>query len=282
MLVGNSQELAIVLEGPDDLYLLKNVVDSDIHLLVSSSGKRGVLQAAELAIAHGLTRALFVVDRDYDDFLPETPTYPSNVIVSTHHDCFVDVLVDNMDSLRHVIATKLSSYVRRSGSPVGDTRRAAEVVINSAISLARCKAVVRIVAARMAIGFNFTKFSYYKFSPNDITSDLIYAELAAQYVGVVDLPSDPSIILAGVALELDNCSYVPFGDHDFLEALCRVLNEHCVYMQPDAFREAVFMALKARDLLKVRWCDDVAQRSAALGVSLFSSANTQARYSYAS
>lgn len=282
MLVGNSQELAIMLEGPDDLCLLSNVVNSHIHLLVSSSGKRGVLRAAESAIVHGISRALFVVDRDYDDFLPESPTYPSNVVVSTHHDCFVDVLVENMDSLTHVIATKLSSYARRSGSTVGDARGVANVVINLAISLARCKAVVRIVAARMAIGFNFTKFSYYKYSPNVITSDLIYADLADRYVGMVDLPSDPSIILAGVALELDNCSYVPFGDHDFLEALCRVLNEHGVCMQPDTFREAVFMTLKARDLLKARWCDDVAQRSAALGVSFFSSANTQARYSNAS
>ena len=282
MLVGNSEELAIMLEGPDDLCLLSNVVDSGIHLLVSSSGKRGVLRAAEMAIVHGLSRALFIVDRDYDDFLPESPTYPSNVVVSTHHDCFVDVLVENMDSLAHVIATKLSSYARRSGSTVGDTRGVANLVINLAISLARCKAIVRIVAARMAIGFNFTKFSYYKYSSNVITSELIYADLAARYVGVVDLPSDPSILLAGVALELDNCSYVPFGDHDFLEALCRVLNEHGVCMQPDTFREAVFMALKARDLLKARWCDDVAQRSAALGVSLFSSANSQARYSYAS
>lgn len=282
MLVGNSQELAIMLEGPDDLCLLSNVVNSHIHLLVSSSGKRGVLRAAESAIVHGISRALFVVDRDYDDFLPESPTYPSNVVVSTHHDCFVDVLVENMDSLTHVIATKLSSYARRSGSTVGDARGVANVVINLAISLARCKAVVRIVAARMAIGFNFTKFSYYKYSPNVITSDLIYADLADRYVGMVDLPSDPSIILAGVTLELDNCSYVPFGDHDFLEALCRVLNEHGVCMQPDTFREAVFMTLKARDLLKARWCDDVAQRSAALGVSFFSSANTQARYSNAS
>lgn len=118
--------------------------------------------------------------------------------------------------------------------------------------------------------------------PNEITSDLIYDELASSYAGSVALPNAPSFLLADVALELDGCSYAPFGDHDFLEALCRILKEHGVSMRPDAFREAVFMALKACDLLKVQWCDDAAQRSAALGVSLFLSHEGQSRYSFAS
>lgn len=282
MLVGKSQKLAIMVEGPDDLFLLKNVVDSEIHLVVSSSGKSGVLKTAELAYSQGLSRALFLVDRDYDDFLFKVPMYPSNVIVSTHHDCFVDVLVENMDSLSHVVVTKLSGLARRKGLGAVDVHSDAKSIIDSAISLARCKTVVRIVAARNAIGFDFKRFSFYKFSPNEITSDLIYDELASSYAGSVALPNAPSFLLADVALELDGCSYAPFGDHDFLEALCRILKEHGVSMRPDAFREAAYMALKACDLLKVQWCDDAAQRSAALGVSLFLSHEGQSRYSFAS
>ncbi len=282
MLVGKSKRLAIMVEGPDDLFLLNNVVDSEIHLVASSSGKNGVLRAAELAYDQGLSRALFIVDRDYDDFLIKVPTYPLNVIVSAHHDCFVDVLVKNMDSLSHVVVTKLSGRARRSGLGGVDVHGVAKSIIDSAISLARCKTVVRIVAARNAIGFDFKRFSFYKFSPNEITSDLIYGELASSYAGTVALPSTPSLILADVALELDGCSYAPFGDHDFLEALCRMLKEHGVCMKPDAFREAVFMSLKACDLLKVQWCDDASRRAAALGVSLFSTHKAQSRYSFAS
>ena len=80
LLTASSSRFVIALEGEDDRRLVNGLINSTILLYVGSTGKTGLLTAAQHAERTGVTHVTFVIDRDYDDFSKNGHTYPKNVV----------------------------------------------------------------------------------------------------------------------------------------------------------------------------------------------------------
>ena len=161
MLTAEPGRLVLMLEGPNDRKLLSTFTDSSVTLFVGSGGKEGVLKTAQQIYSRGISRAAFVVDRDYDDFSDNLITYPPNAIVSEHHDCFIDIAESNFDSLARVTTLMLSNSNHVTLAPHADPYALGQEVVDSAVRLAFHKAIVRIVAAQLSIDFKIQLFQLF-------------------------------------------------------------------------------------------------------------------------
>lgn len=183
LLTSTSPNLVVGLEGEDDWKLLHGWVSSKITLYVSSAGKEGLLKAAHAAHSMDSSHAIFVVDRDFDDFLETAPLYPHNVISTHHHDCFVDIVFESLDTLVRAVEHQLKSSGSVMSDHSFDTFSCASDIVASAIRLAKHKAVVRAVAARLSIGLNFRSYSFFSQPTREVTSETIYEVLSRRYSG---------------------------------------------------------------------------------------------------
>lgn len=289
MLTAEPGRLVLMLEGPNDRKLLSTFTDSSVYLFVGSGGKEGVLKTAQQIYSRGISRAAFVVDRDYDDFSDNIITYPPNAIVSEHHDCFIDIAESNFDSLARVTTLMLSNSNHVTLAPHDDPYALGQEVVDSAVRLAFHKAIVRIVAAQLSIDFNFAKFSFFSYSHDEVTAALIYNDLARCYRGAKVLPEDPLTLLQQTVEEVKTLPFIPIGDHDLIEAIRSILKQdYSICHNETHFRDAFILTLQSASLLKARWCNDLITWSKQFDVELFvkkessSSDSSSLRLSYSS
>ena len=270
LLTASSSRFVIALEGEDDRRLVNGLINSTILLYVGSTGKTGLLTAAQHAERTGVTHVTFVIDRDYDDFSKNGHTYPKNVVCSHNHDCFIDVILENFDILIRVIEVKLSRSHSTSSKDAMDTQGLARELLTTAIQMAKHKAAVRLLAARLSIGFNFNKFSFFSRPTADITSTSIYNSLATSYEGKTPLPTEASDLLFEATNTIERLDFSLIGDHDFIEAIRALLKEsYGVSISEPSFRDNIFCALTRSHLSRAFWCQSLASRTRAFDIELF-------------
>ena len=270
LLTSSSPNLVVGLEGEDDWKLLHGWVSSKITFYVSSSGKEGLLKAAYDAHVMDNSHAIFVVDRDFDDFLETTPFHPHNVVSTHHHDCFVDIVFENLDSLVRVVESKLKSSSSVMSDRSFETFSRASDIVASAIRLAKHKAVVRAVAARQSIGLDFKNYSFFSQPTSEVTSETIYEALSRRYRGRKSLPSNTSELIGIATTELDGLDYSPVGDHDLIEAVRAILKEEFnICLSEDAFRNLIILTFTISHFLKAHWCAQIAGWTKQFDIDLF-------------
>lgn len=270
LLTTTSPNLVIVLEGEDDEKLLHDNINSEINLYVSSAGKSGLLKAAFDAQTEGIDNAIFVADRDFDDFSETTLSYPHNVVLSHHHDCFVDIVFESLETLVRVVEYKLNSSKDAMIDPSTNTFSLANEIVAQAIGLAKHKAVVRAVATRLSIGLDFKSYSFFGQPTTEITSETIYNTLSSHYRGNTPLPPNASDLLNTTRTEIDNLDYSPVGDHDLIQAIRAILIERFnIGLSEDRFRALIVLTFTISHLSKAHWCTSIAMWTKQFDIDLF-------------
>ncbi len=269
-LTSSSSNLVVGLEGEDDWKLLHGWVSSKITFYLSSAGKEGLLKAAHDAHTMDSLHAIFVVDRDFDDFLESAPLHPHNVISTHHHDCFVDIVFESPETLVRAVESKLKSSSSAMSDHSLDTFSRASDIVASAIRLAKHKAVVRAVAARRSIGLDFKTYSFFKQPTSEVTSEAIYEALSSRYQGRKTLPSNTSELISLATTELDSLDYSPVGDHDLIEAVRAILKEQFkICLSEEAFRNLIILTFTVSHFSKAHWCAHIASWAKQFDVDLF-------------
>lgn len=270
LLTASSSRFVIALEGEDDRKLVNGLINSSILLYVASTGKAGLLTAAQHAERTGVSHVTFVVDRDYDDFSKNRPTYSQNVVSSHNHDCFIDVLQENFDMLIRVIEVKLFNSRPISSEHAMNSQGVARQLLTTAIQMAKHKAAVRLVATQLSIGFNFNRFSFFSRPSAEITPTSIYNSLSTSYEGNMPLPTESSALLSEATDTIEQLDFSLIGDHDFIEAIRALLKERYeISISEHSFREYIFCALTSSRLSRAFWCKSLAMRTRAFDIELF-------------
>ena len=172
MCLADCDSLILVVEGPDDLLLVRPHCTHEVMVIPSTGGRQQALQSARLAARRGLRGVRFLIDRDYEDFRDPSEQIPGNVVISTSHDCFIDLLASNPGLLQRIIEVETDSARRRpnvTGIPGSQELR------DAAILLASYLAAVRIVDAKRNLGLNFQKFSFFNTSYRLFTNEGVVA-----------------------------------------------------------------------------------------------------------
>ncbi|WP_416393487.1 MULTISPECIES: hypothetical protein [unclassified Curtobacterium] len=91
-----AEDSLVVVEGESDFNLLADFLRSDKVDVVVGYGKRSLLEAAVLA-SSALTRAVFLVDADFDRLNGAADAYPDNVVLTDMYDLYMDAC--NADEL---------------------------------------------------------------------------------------------------------------------------------------------------------------------------------------
>ena len=270
LLTTTSPNLVIALEGEDDEKLLHGKINPEITLYISSAGKLGLLKAAFDAQTEGIKHAIFVADRDFDDFSETALSYPHNVVLTHHHDCFVDIVFESLETLVRVVEHKLINSKNSMDNPSTNTFSLASDIVAQAIGLAKHKAVVRAVATRLSIGLDFKSYSFFGKPTTEITSETIYNTLSSHYTGNTPLPPNASYLLNTTRTEIDNLNYSPVGDHDLIQAIRAILIERFkIGFSEDRFRALIVLTFTISHLSKAHWCTAIAMWTKQFDIDLF-------------
>jgi hypothetical protein len=251
-----SQSLIVVMEGHDDLFLLKEWVSSSVIVQHGEGGKGQILRVAERFVAEGNDRVRFVVDRDYDDYVEPPVVYSDNVVVSRYHDCFTDVLSVNQRLLARVVDYHLDSY-RRSVDE--RARPASEVCVDSlvdrAFELALMMAACRIVDLQSALSLNFKAFKFRKHANEMLDASYIMRCLLRNAV-CSDLDMDDLCARAEkVVGELQVLDFPLVGDHDLFAAVNYLVSRHGRSLSDKVIRSSLLTSISVSVLRELIWCN---------------------------
>lgn len=263
-------DVAVVMEGEDDVLTVRDFVGRGVKLFPGVGGKLQVLRAARLANSRGVSRARFVVDRDYDAFVGATETDLPNVIASEYHDCFVDILVADSRIIERVVGQELSVASRAPGaSPRKAELATTRSIVQRGFELATMLATVRIIDGRRALGLDFKRFSFHTHPIDELDVRLIVTELAER-CNVDDLALEGALAeISTTSAEVTGLDFPPVGDHDLLAAVSRVLKCHGVSIKADFIRRLVIMGINSSSLLATNWCQDLEKWCVNLGLNSF-------------
>jgi hypothetical protein len=267
MFLDESEGLLLVLEGPDDHLLLRGSCTPQLQLLTATGGRPQVLSTAQLAHDRGLRRARFLVDQDYDRYNGSTETQLDNVLVSDHHDCFVDLMCADRSLLHRVIEVHCDA-VRRRGDQTVNAPDPAHIE-TEAFMLASKLAATRIVDARRRLFLDFKRFRFGGLATADFDVTKI-AEIVltrSQYAG-----EDRNEILADAVSahsEIAGMRHSPVGDHDLFAALARVMQEYEVYERDANLQRGFILAVSCDSLIQTSWCKALQQWCMSYGMSGF-------------
>lgn len=265
---GDRNSLVVVMEGDDDSFLLKRWVGDSIRVMSGSGGKGQVIRVAQQFERRGQDRVKFVVDRDYDDFASCAVEYPSNVLSSCHHDCFVDVLAAHERLLPMVVDYHLDS-VRRSGGSKGElvTGLSVEAVVTRCFDLASMLAACRIVDYRYSLGLNFKGFKYN--SIDDLNTSYIMQRLIESNPSFELEPASFCAEAEAVLCDVRMRSFPPVGDHDLFAALNFVVSKYSSAPSEKTLRVAVLSSLSVAILRRISWCKALEAWSLSYEVAFF-------------
>lgn len=257
-----SSSLILVVEGDDDHFMIRDHINVSDVVLIGGNGRPKVLEAAAKAERRGVRGVRFLVDADYDRFTQPTSSYPSNVVVSKHHDAMVDVVLMNPSVLDRVIASYGRSVERRGGSLDVAAVRA------EAITLAGAVAPLRVVNERMGHNLNLRDFPFGRLASTTPT-DAELAALAVERSDTAITAAQLEVDIAGQRSHVGADIAVLIGDHDLFRALARVLSDHGVSIRPDFLWSGFMSAVSCRELYLVAWYQELVGWGAANSHSTF-------------
>lgn len=242
-----TQQLILVIEGADDDFVLKqHLNEKDVLTIPSNGGKRGALQAAKLASEQSLNGVRFLIDADYDQYLPSRSEYPENVTSSRGHDMFADMLFVGPNLLERVIESH-----SRSGRRNGATFDAADVR-TQAVALAAAMAPLRLANQLHSYGLNLRGFPFGKIASLP-AGDEALAKIAIDRSETPLLPSTLAAAMFEAGTRLSEEKALVVGDHDLFGALSRVLREYGVSAGSDAMAASFLAGLLCAHLGATDW-----------------------------
>lgn len=260
----DANAIVLVVEGDDDQFVLKRHSSDQMYVLLGVGGRPGVLAAAEIAERRRLNGVRFLVDADYSSLFESKAVFPKNVILSHHHDLFMDMVHLGSAIVDRVVDTHARSLTRRNQAAPD-----AAVVRAQATALAAKVALARIANERKGLGLNLQRFPFGKLPLEPTSADiarLIWGRSKTS-LSIEDLVSEIEAESANIKVE---DRYV-VGDHDFFSALARVL-EKCGVSGPSSeqLTSSFISALTCEILMSADWYSAISSWSESYGSIAFS------------
>ncbi len=253
----------LVVEGDDDYFVLEKHKSDDLYLITGGGGRPMVLAAAALAQRHSLPAVKFLADADFDRFVNPAHAHPENVVLSHHHDFFMDLIFAQPHIIDWVIQTHYRSALRRNGN----TAQPPELR-KMAVLLAARLAALRIVNERKGLGLNLKEFPFGKFRSLEPTVDAI-ARIAIER-------SDTALSVDELVLEIEEESAhksaeINFlvGDHDFFRALARVLDQYKIKVSDTTLCSSFISALNCGLIMTAKWYETITHWCSTYGYTAF-------------
>lgn len=256
--------LALVVEGAHDHLTLDEHCSSDLHLIAGVGGKMNILRAAALASERSLGRARFLVDRDFDSFENESILYGENVHVSDSHDLFTDAILNDTNLVPKIVKVHTNALDGRLTCTAKNPAMV-ETLIRKAKSLASDLASVHVVDKRRGLSLDFKRFSFWGLDEdefNEIAIGKIVLERSKYSEGDVDeILQDFQATRSEIEMLPRPC----FGDHDFLNALSRVLKLHNVSIKSVNLHKGLILAITCRSFNSTSWFREIQEWCALKG-----------------
>ncbi|WP_175393587.1 DUF4435 domain-containing protein [Rhodococcus globerulus] len=238
----------LVVEGDDDIFLIKRHLSESILLLKGTGGKSSVLRAAQIAEDRSLTDVLFLVDADYDRIINSKVVYPKLVVTSLYHDIFIDTIMMESRVIERVIDAHIRRFARKSTDPITGSN-----VLSAALSLAARVASLRIVNEREQFGLKLNDFPFGSLSSFDPNVQEIATLALARSTSGLQIDDLVTKIVAQNSLSCHS-EIELVGDHDLFRALARVLALSGVKgVGADVLCTALLGALDCRHIMKTDW-----------------------------
>lgn len=267
MFLEESQGLLLVVEGPDDHLLLRGSCTPQLQLLTATGGRHQVLSTAQLALDRGIRRARFLVDQDYDRYNGSAETHLDNVLVSDHHDCFIDLMCADRSLLHRVIEVHCDPVRRRPDETV-DTPDPAHIE-GEAFRLASKLAAIRIVDARRRLLLDFKRFKFGGLPVDDFEVSRIAEIVLTRSQYVHDDRADVIADAVSTHAEIAGMQHSPVGDHDLFAALARVMQQYDVHERDASLQRSFILAVGCNSLMQTSWCKEIQQWCKSYGESGF-------------
>jgi hypothetical protein len=253
MVRGEITKLLLVVEGEDDYFVLKKHESSDLRVLPGSGGRVNVIEAAALVERYAMKGIKFLADFDYDRFVHPSRSYPADLLLSNHHDVFMDMIIDGPSLVEHVIEIHTRSNERSTKTPISAADVRAE-----AMELAARIAPLRIVNERHDLRLNLEKFpfgslrtiepdagEFARLAISRSNTNLTEAELVTQIQGETShLIAEQNILV---------------GDHDFFRAIARVLKKHGVSASDKSLFDTFLGTITCLQILQTEWYRQIAE-----------------------
>lgn len=251
MVLQGTDRLLLIVEGPHDQLLLREFVNSDLQLIAATGGKEQALGAASRAFHDGIERVRFLVDRDFDDYLPSRRAFHSNVFMSDRHDIFLDLLSGDRKLLQRVIDVHTDS-ARRDNTRTRAIPAPSELE-SEAFGLAVKLSASRILNTQRDLGLKFKRFSFGGLNPRDFDARKIAIMVLArsEYSG-----NDHEQIaddIAAIHEQVCGLEHAPVGDHDLFAALARVMKLHDIAVSDEMLQRGYILKATLTAMSRSAW-----------------------------
>lgn len=261
----------IMVEGDDDILIFKHIITPKVNIVASSGGKSRALDVAKIAEDQGLDRAHFLIDSDYDSYKQKIINYPSNVTSSEHHDCFIDLIANDLAPLRETIHSKLLRAKQQTNDSCTTNADSATIqVLKDAIRIASDLAAVRIVSAHFSLRLNIRTYNIFELEPEVITAHHAYKHLCTNITVPPEIERQHFQMIEDTLNDFKSSSFPRVGDHDLLRAVIKTLNSRPIRIQAneEELRYATLSQISPAKFRKVRWFQDLLTWCEELGFDL--------------
>lgn len=259
----------IMVEGADDILILEHITAPKVKIVASSGGKSRVLNVARMAEDQGLDRAHFLIDSDYDSYKQKIVDYPSNVTSSEHHDCFIDLIADDLFPLQTTIHSKLLRAKKRPNPSFATNGYSTNIqVLAEAIRIASALAAVRIVSTHFSLRLNIQTYNIFKLKPETITAHHAYKHLCPSNTLPPQIERQHFQVIEDTLNDFKSSTFPRIGDHDLLRAIIRLLNINLIQANEEELRCATLSQISPAKFRKVRWFQDLLKWCEGLGFDL--------------
>ncbi len=253
LMLNESNLPLLVVEGEYDQLLLKKHCTENLKILSGTGGKKQVLCTASLAREKNFKNVHFLVDRDYDNFSSECSYFSYyNVHYSDSHDIFMDLITNDWKNFQYL----LEVVAKRDNENLNDFESSnLDDIKNEAISLAACLAVVRILNAKFDLGFNFKRFSFYKFDTK-ANFDINTIEKILKYFENENL--DNLIIDSRKIYDevIESVEHV-IGDHDLFEAIARGFKLSKISIKANYIQKTFIFGVSCLSIVNTTWYSEI-------------------------
>lgn len=263
----------LVVEGPDDSFLVKQHCEENLVVLMATGGVSQLIGAATRAIGDNLPNVRFLADRDYTDFRPDARRTLTNVFLSETHDVFTDLHFAEPSILLRVIALKCDSAARRpDGSENTDPPAH---LLEKTLLASRCLAAGRIVSEQQDLRIPFERFSFSNLDPGPITLTRVLATLRDSCGMSDSLGESFDQAAAGALSRYCSGPLPPVGDHDLFSALTYVLRISGIQIRTRDARHLFVMGVTFSTFAQTSFFRAVEKWCRSLGVSISPDANQE-------
>ncbi|MFF2086998.1 hypothetical protein ACFVVM_24760 [Nocardia sp. NPDC058176] len=264
MALQESNSYALVVEGDDDVLLLKRHKSDAVYIFQPKGGRPGVLELAALVEDRRLKRVIFLVDADYDHLLNPVGVYPDNVVLSGSHDIFMDIAYSDSNSLEWVIEVLARHSQRKTGANLSAASLRADAML-----LAARVSLFRIINERHGLQLTFRDFPYGKLQtlspPLESIATILISRSETQMT-VEDLV----LLVDDEVQQMSARHEISIGDHDFFGSLARVMELSGIKgVSSRAILGGFMSAVSCASISGTGWFSTINGMSRRGGVSIF-------------